>query len=146
MLNWKREYWQIEAVKKEGGIQMASGDPQRQWFPEMIEALREQWNPEFTWNELVHFAEQLDATLQGIRKERNLLPPMFYCPACGKHERSKVQRISVNATILAAGRFEICSVIEAKELSKRWAKHRKTQNIDRYGRQVGITQDVVLPI
>lgn len=118
---------------------MPPGDAQRQWFSEMIEMLRQQWNMELSWAELALLTARLDTILQRIRKERNIRPPMFNCPACGAHERSTFPRISVNATILAAGRFGICTEVEAKELSKRWTKYRKAQHLDHYGGKDGIT-------
>ena len=118
---------------------MPPGDAQRQWFPEMIEMLRQQWNPELSWAELALLTARLNTTLQRIRKERNIRPPMFNCPACGTHERSIFPGISVNATILAAGRFGICTGAEARELSKSWTKYRKAQHVGPYGRKDSIT-------
>ena len=114
---------------------MPSGDPQRQWFPEMIEMLRQEWHPDLSWAELTLLAGRLDSRLQGIRRERKIRPPMFRCPACGAHKRSAFGRISVNATILAAGRFGACAQAEAKRLSRRWITYRKSQHLDRYGRE-----------
>ena len=102
--------------------------------------LRHLWKPELTWEELTLITERLNATLRGIRKERNILPPMFKCPCCGEREHSIAQLISVNASILAAGRFGICTETEAKEHSKRWAKHRKSLNLDLYGRKAETTE------
>ena len=118
---------------------MPSGDAHRQWFPDMIEILRQQWNPELSWDELVHLSKHLDTMLQQIRKDRNIIPPICTCPKCGTRKRSGFSRISVNATILAAGRFGIASQPEVKELSKRWKKYRKEHSIDNYGRKLDIT-------
>jgi transcription elongation factor Elf1 len=112
---------------------MPSGDAHRQWVPEMIHMLSLQWAPELSWDELVGLAGRLDATLQRIRKDRNIIPPMFTCPKCGLRKRSCFTRISVNATILAAGRFGIASQAEAKEMSRRWKQYRKEQDINHYG-------------
>ena len=47
----------------------------------------------------------------------------------------------MNATILAAGRFGVCTEAEAKELSKRWTKYRKAKHLDHYGKKEGITNN-----
>jgi len=118
---------------------MPSGDAQRQWFSEMIEILRQQWKPGLSWAELVLLAAHLDAMLQQIRKDLNIIPSMFTCPECGVSGRSSFSIISINATILAAGRFGIASQSDAKELSKRWKKYRKEHGLDNYGRKAGTT-------
>ncbi len=88
---------------------------------------------------LVLLAVRLDTMLQQIRKDRNIIPPMFTCPKCGERERSILGRISVNATILAAGRFRVASDADVKELSKRWKKYCKEHDLDHYGRKAGKT-------
>jgi transcription elongation factor Elf1 len=118
---------------------MPPGDDQRQWFPEMIEMLRQQWHPRPSLAELALLAARLDTLLQQIRKDRNIIPPMFTCPKCGERGRSSFGRVSVNATILAAGRFRVASQADIKELSKRWKKYRKEHDLDDYGRKAGIT-------
>ena len=125
--------------RKEKKEEMPSGDAQRQWFPEMIEMLRQQWYPRLSLAELALLATRLDTLLQQIRKDRNIIPPMFTCPKCGERGRSSFGRISVNATILAAGRFRVASEADIKELSKRWKKYRKEHDLDDYGRKAGIT-------
>ncbi|HAM51404.1 MAG TPA: hypothetical protein DCP92_12215 [Nitrospiraceae bacterium] len=114
---------------------MHSGDAQRQWFSEMIEMLRQQWTPGLSWTELAHLTTQLDTMLHRIRRDRNIIPPMCTCPRCGTHKRSRFTGISINATILAAGRFGIAPQTEVKELSKRWTKYRKEQGLDHYGKK-----------
>jgi len=114
---------------------MPSGDPQRQWFPEMIEMLRQRWAPELSWDDLALLAARLDAVLQRIRRERNIIPPMMTCSKCGVHGRSRFTSVSVNAMILAAGRFGITSQPVARELSERWQKYRKENNLDLCGKK-----------
>lgn len=118
---------------------MSSGDAHRQWFPEMIEVLRLQLTPELSWSEFALLATRLDSILQQIRSDRNIIPPIFTCPKCSKRERSSFTSISINATILAAGRFGITSQNDAKELSKRWKKYRKENGLDNYGKKTCIT-------
>jgi transcription elongation factor Elf1 len=126
----------IPNYKKE---EMPSGDAQRQWFPEMIEMLRQQWHPGLSLAGLALLAVRLDTILQQIRKDRNIIPPMFTCPKCSERERSSFGRISVNAIILAAGRFRVASEADIKELSKRWKKYSKEHDLDHYRSKVGKT-------
>jgi hypothetical protein len=113
---------------------MAQGDPQRTWFAEMVEYLGKNWSPELTWPDLIELTEVLSAQLFKIKKDRNIKQPTFYCYQCKKRVESALTNISVNATILAAGRFGFCSVEEAKLLSKKWGKHRAEQNLNLYGK------------
>jgi hypothetical protein len=55
---------------------MPAGDAHRTWFREMIEMLRMEWNSSMSNQELISLRDRLDATLQAIRTERNILPPM----------------------------------------------------------------------
>ena len=112
---------------------MPPGDAHRQWFPEMIDILRQVWKHQLSWDELVFLTARLDAMLQQIREVRNITPPMCTCSKCGAYGRSSFGRISINATILAAVRFGIASQSEVKELSKRWKKYRKEHGLDNYG-------------
>ena len=118
---------------------MPPGDAQRQWFPEMIEILQQQWDPKLSWEELAVLTARLDTMLQQIRKDRNIIPPMFTCPKCGACKHASFGRISINATIMAAGRFGIASQPEVKELSNRWKKYRKDQGLDNYGKKAVTT-------
>jgi len=118
---------------------MPPGDAQRQWFPEMIEILQQQWDPKLSWEELAVLNARLDTMLQQIRKDRNIIPPMFTCPKCGARKHASFGRISINATIMAAGRFGIASQSEVKELSNRWKKYRKDPGLDNYGKKAVTT-------
>ena len=53
---------------------MASGDPQRTWFPEMIVTLRQEWKPPMSSVALIELRDRQDAMLQIVRKERSFLP------------------------------------------------------------------------
>ena len=113
---------------------MASGDRSRTWFAEMIEALRDEWRADLTVEELIRLAERLDRMLTEIRSERNIKPPMIYCPECGKRGPAAEPRVSVRATILATGRFGIGEQADVKAQERSWKKYRSAQGLDLYGR------------
>ena len=114
---------------------MASGDAQRVWFSEMIEMLREGWNSSMSCEDLISLRNRIDATLQSIRAEREILPPMMWCPTCQKGQRSVPPKVSVRATILALGRFRIALETEVKSLEKLWKKYMKEKSPNIYGRK-----------
>jgi len=95
---------------------MPSGDPQRTWFPEMIEILRARWSDTMPFEELIELTAELDANLQAIRTARDIQPPMMWCPNCRRRHRSADPRVSVRATILAWGRFGVVSPEAVKAL------------------------------
>lgn len=73
-------------------IKMPAGDAHRTWFPEMIEMLQVEWNSSMSDEELISLRDRLDAKLQAIRTERNILPPMMWRSNCQKRHRSKPQK------------------------------------------------------
>jgi len=113
---------------------MASGDASRTWFSEMIDTLRQEWNSEMSWEQVITLRDRLDAMLQEIRTSRSIRPPTMWCPVCKKQSQQAPPRVSVRATILALGRFGIVAAAEVKSLEKRWAKHRKENSLDRNGK------------
>ena len=58
----------------------------------------------------------------------------MWCPVCNQHTQQAPPNVSVRALILALGRFGIVAAAEVKSLEKRWAKHRKENNLDRNGK------------
>ena len=94
---------------------MPAGDAGRTWFPEMIDLLRTEWNSEMSFNDLIAFRERLDAILQRLRSERNVTPPMMWCPVCQARRKCAAPRVSVRAMILSLRRFGIASAEETKQ-------------------------------
>lgn len=112
---------------------MPTGDAQRTWFPEMVETLRARWHPAMAFPQLIELREQLDAMLQSIRSEREIVPPLMYCTHCQTRHRAAAPRVSVRALILALPRFDICSPDHARDLEKSWKRYRKSEQLDLYG-------------
>lgn len=50
---------------------MPAGDPQRTWFPEMLEILRARWHVGLLFAELIELRDELDTMLHRIRAERH---------------------------------------------------------------------------
>ena len=116
-----------------GGWQMAAGDPQRVWFPEMLARLRCEWNSRMSFPALIELRDRLDAMLQQIRSERHIVPPVFRCPKCGAIGPSAEPHVSVRALILALGRFGITSQRDTKGIERDWAEYRVQNRLDLYG-------------
>ena len=115
---------------------MPRGDPQRTWFPEMIEALRREWSPTLSDEALIGLRDRLDERLQQIRAERQLRPPMIFCPRCQKRQRAAEPRVSVRALILSFGRFGIGGKVDVQQMEKRWKRTRAERGLDLYGKPV----------
>jgi hypothetical protein len=115
---------------------MASGDRSRTWFPEMIDVLRQAWRGDFGMAELIALAQRLDRLLLDIRTQRGIRPPTILCRKCGQRGPAAAPRVSVRATILAAGRFGIGTKAEVEELERRWNRHRSKEALDLYGEPV----------
>jgi hypothetical protein len=113
---------------------MAAGDASRTWFCEMIEALRQAWKSEMAWEQVIALRDRLDAMLKEIRFSRGIRSPTMWCPVCNQRTQQAEPSVSVRALILALGRFGVVTAAEVKSLEKRWAKHRKENDLDRNGK------------
>jgi hypothetical protein len=113
---------------------MASGDPQRTWFPEMIVALRQEWKPPMSCVALTELRDRQDAMLQAIRSERKIYSPIMKCSKCHWEGRMAPPKVSVRALILALARFGIAQPGVAKKLEKEWSLYRKQNQLDLYGK------------
>jgi hypothetical protein len=121
---------------------MPAGDAQRTWFPAMIDILREEWSTSLSWQEVIRLRDRLDETLLQVRTEKNILPAMMYCRACGERHRSLPPRVSVRALLLALPRYGIEAERDAKELDSRWSMYRKSHNLDLYGQVITRSQQL----
>jgi hypothetical protein len=115
---------------------MAAGDPQRVWFPEMIERLRAQWHQRMSCDALIELRDELEAQLQRIRLERHIRSPILKCPCCGHVGEGADPHVSVRAMILSLGRFGIASAAQTSAVEKRWAAHRKQHGLDLDGKSI----------
>lgn len=112
---------------------MASGDRSRTWFPEMIKRLRQSWRPDLRMDEVIALAQRMDRMVRDIRTKRDIRPPMYRCPHCGERAPAGQPRVSVRATILAAGRFQIAPKADVKRVERLWKQHRMRERLDLYG-------------
>jgi hypothetical protein len=113
---------------------MAAGDPQRVWFPEMIERLRSQWHQGMSFDALIKLRDELDEMLQRIRSERHIRPPVFKCPKGGYVGEGAEPHVSVRAMILSLIRFGIAAAEPTYMIEKGWAAYRKAKELDPYGK------------
>ena len=113
---------------------MASGDPQRTWFPEMIQKLRLEWHESMTIPDLIALCDPLDSMLHEIRSTRNIRSPIVKCPKCGKVGPAAERHVSVRAMILSLSRFNIVDPERVKMLEKKWAVYRQENGLNLYGK------------
>lgn len=113
---------------------MPAGDPQRRWFPEMLEILRARWHVGLPIAEFIQLRDELDTMLHRIRGERNIRPPVIRCPRCGHVGEAAEPDVSVRAMILSLGRFGMASAGQVKTLEEQWAAYRKQNGLDLYGK------------
>jgi hypothetical protein len=112
---------------------MPPGDAQRTWFPEMIEALRTRWQPNFSIEQVIALRNDLDRQLQSIRRSRTIAPAMMSCPKCGVRAHAAPPKVSVRATILALRRFGIADEATVRVLERQWKSFRAKHSLDGYG-------------
>lgn len=121
---------------------MPSGDPQRTWFPEMLDTLRARWRADLSFDELIDLSVELDTILHRIRSERHIRPPVIRCSRCGHVGEAAEPSVTVRAMILSLGRFGVAPTGQVKELHKRWAAHRRQSGRDLYGRTTVPTRTI----
>jgi hypothetical protein len=114
---------------------MASGDAQRTWFPEMIALLGQTWSSSMAEGEWLALRDRLDTLLQTIRRERQIVSALMWCPHCHARHRAAPPTVSVRAMLLALGRFGMASAAEVKVFERRWNAYRRQHHLDRYGMQ-----------
>ena len=119
---------------------MSSGQAHTNWFPELKQLLQDNWKTNLTIPEHFKLVTELNNKLNQIRTERNIQPPMMWCPNCKERHRSKFMEISIAAMYFALKRFEICPEVELNELKKNWKIYSKEKNIDIYGKAVDKTE------
>jgi hypothetical protein len=102
----------------------------------MIETLRSKWKGPPSWRDVITLAERLDAMLQTIRHEQNILPPLMTCPKCKTRYRAAASRVSVRAMLLALGRFGIAGSDEVRTLEKAWKQYQEDNALDLYGKNI----------
>ena len=113
---------------------MAAGDPQRVWFPEMIETLRSEWHHGMSSEATIELRDELDAMLQRIRSERHIRTAVFKCPQCGHVGEGAQPHVSVRAMLLSLVRFGIADAEQVKTLENRWALYRQQNQLDIFGK------------
>lgn len=113
---------------------MADGDEQRVWFPEMVDELRDHWRADLSLDALLALRDAMDRMLQQIRAARYIRPPMERCPHCGRIGEGEGLHVTVRAMILAFLRFEIAPAEPVYALEKSWARYRKQNQLDPYGK------------
>ena len=62
---------------------LPAGDPQRTWFPEMIQKLRAEWHVGMSFPEDIELCDSLDSMLRDLRFTRKIRSPLYKCPRCG---------------------------------------------------------------
>ena len=113
---------------------MPAGDPQRTWFPEMIEILRARWHVGLPFAELIQLRDELDTMLHRIRAERHIRPPVIRCPRCGHVGEGAEPDVTIRAMILSLGRFGMAQAEQVKTLERSWDAHRKQNGLDLCGK------------
>ena len=114
---------------------MAQGDPQRAWFPEMLEILKEKWNNELSWEQVSFQCNDMQNMREKIRESRNINPVRIYCKKCGKYSYSTPARISIRSLLFALKKSYIVTEEQFNKLDKDWKKYRKLNNLDLYGQR-----------
>jgi hypothetical protein len=113
----ERTFGPLSCVMHEADQQrmlIASGDAQRTWFPAMIALLGQTWSPSMAEGEWLALRDRLDTLLQTIRRERQIVSAMMWCPHCHARHPAAPPTVSVRAMILALGRFGLASAAEVK--------------------------------
>ena len=115
---------------------MSTGQAHTTWFPELKQLLQANWNTNLTIPEQFELVTGLNNKLNQIRTERNIQPPMMWCPNCQERHRSRFMDVSITAVYFALKRFDMCSENEFNELRKKWKIYSKEKNLDIYGKVV----------
>ena len=124
---------------------MPSGDPQRVWFPMMLEALERTWSKSMTWSEFADFCQRMTVERKAFREANGIKPPRFRCPDCGEVTASDIKGVSIRSALFALKKIGVVDKDEFKELDRDWKRTKREQALDVYGRSVKTTPDSEQP-
>ena len=116
---------------------MPAGDAQRVWFPEMIDDLKRQWSRTMPWAEIADLCARMTERRRQIRQERNIQSPRMRCNQCGGAllPLSDVSGISIRSTLFALKKSGVITDTEFEDLDRSWARHKKNNGLDAFGRK-----------
>ena len=113
---------------------MASGDSQRAWFPEMLNDLRERWNPSMSWETCLDLCNEMTKKRKRIKAEKGIKPVRRWCKKCGRYSFMEPIPISIRSLLFALKKISMINDVEFKRLEKEWKKYQKINNLDAYGK------------
>jgi len=114
---------------------MPAGDRSRTWFPELVSALRQSWQPGASWEDVVALRGRLQETLRQLLVSRGIRPANVRCFHCGHVGPGSPPVITVRV-LLALQRYGIAPEESVRRLDKAWVKHRKAEHLDMEGRPI----------
>ncbi len=114
---------------------MPSGDAQRVWFPEMLEALTAAWSPSTTWDDLVDLCGRLTVLRKDLRHSRGIQAPLTKCPKCGSVSRGDIKGVSVRSALFALRKVGVVSDSDFQHLDRDWKKHRAARGLNELGKK-----------
>jgi len=107
------------------------------WFPEVKEALRAQWHPSLSWDDLVALRGKLANVVAEARKRAGARDS--WCAECCAYNAKPV--LTVGAVISKTAYLGLQSHQEARRLNGRWAYRRKKRRLDLVGRPRSAASD-----
>ncbi len=110
---------------------MASGDAQRAWFPEMLDALKARWSRDMAWEDLAVLCQRLTGERHKIREARGIKAPRMSCTECGG--QMVFSPLSIRSALFALRNIDVVDEAEFKSLDREWGKYRKANGLDAYG-------------
>lgn len=101
----------------------------------MLEELQQSWSPDVSWDDFVEFCSRMTAVRAEIRQAKGIKPPMMTCPECGERHRAELPDISPRSALFALRKIGVISDEKMKSLDRDWAKYRKQNGQDAYGKK-----------
>jgi hypothetical protein len=113
---------------------MAAGDAQRVWFPEMLDALKQYWSKEKTWEEIAIFAHKMTEERTNLRHAKGIKPAQWRCKDCG--EILDLAPITIRSCLFALRKMNAIDEEQLKQLDKDWKKYKKKNCLDGEGKKI----------
>ncbi len=120
---------------------MASGDPLRVWFPEMLDALASTWSPSMSWEELADFCRVMTGRRAAIRAARGIEAPRFWCDRCEKVSRHDIAGVTIRSALFALKKVGKLDADQLAALDRAWRKYRAAHRLDSLGRPQAAAED-----
>jgi hypothetical protein len=112
---------------------MPSGDASRVWFPEMLDALKQQWNSSLSWEACAELCEHMTEARAKLRQDKGLKWPLMRCQRCNALHEMRLGPITIRSMLFALRKLGVLTGQELTQMDAAWRRYRAQHRLDGSG-------------